>query len=202
MPPRRPAARSLLEQTALLAQLKRCSSLRDLRHLLEGLAAAGELRRLASSLPAQRLAAVAAVVGEPAAAAALGVTGVGAGGAAPAAPAAAAAAAVPPPAVDGTGSAGDAALPVPGAPSHRASLAAAASGAGTGTPGAAGPAPSRFFGVQATGKVWMAHAYVSVDGQMRISSKLEADTQRLVLHASWEYGLGVGVQHDCQPPHA
>ena len=55
-----PSACSLLQQEALLAQLKLCPSLRDLRQLLAGLAVTGELRRLATTLLTQRNAAVAA----------------------------------------------------------------------------------------------------------------------------------------------
>ena len=55
---------SLLQQEALLAQLRECPSLRDLRQLLEGLAATGHLRRLATTLLTQRVAAVTAVLGQ------------------------------------------------------------------------------------------------------------------------------------------
>ena len=187
--------RSLLQQEALLGQLKECPSLRDLRQLLEGLAATGHLRSLADTLLMQRTAAVAAALGQapgpaqsPQAAndgqaaagcgadvfsAAAGTTNAGSAAAAAAAAEA-----------SGTADGGTDANPPAGATisaaqaadvvaSAAAIFAAVAAGPSAAQPGAA-PTPSRgkaFVGVQQVGNSWMAHLTVGVDEQLRPSGE-------------------------------
>lgn len=54
---------SLLRQKTMIAQLKTCDSLRDLRQQLAAFSTAGILRQLAASLPNERLGAVSAALG-------------------------------------------------------------------------------------------------------------------------------------------
>ena len=186
-----PSLRSLLQQEALLGQLKECPTLRDLRQLLEGLAATGHLRSLAATLLTQRTAALAAALGQvpgpaqaPQAAtdgqaaagsgadvssAAAGTTNAGSAGAAEASGTADGGADAAPPS-GATISAAQAADVVASAAAIIAAVAASPSAA---QPGAA-PSPSRgkaFVGVQPIGNSWMAHLTVGVDEQLRPSGE-------------------------------
>ncbi|PRW59832.1 hypothetical protein C2E21_1603 [Chlorella sorokiniana] len=159
----------LLQQEALLAQLKLCPSLRDLRQLLEGLAVAGELRRLATTLLTQRTTAVAAATGQHAAA-----TAAAAAAAAPAAmdsPLAVSMTptAAPPPAAAAASAVADGI----DAPSLSAGLTAAL--------------PKRLFvGITRQEKGWQAGMWVSLDEQQRLSSAARKTSKSLGCFGSME----------------
>ena len=148
------SACSLLQQEALLGQLKLCPSLQDLRQLLAGLAVTGELRRLAATLLTQRNAAVAAATWGHATAAA-------AAAAAPAAvdqpsPASVAPTATDPPTAAAAAAAGD-------------RVEAPGSSAG---PAAAAALPKQLLvGITRLDRGWQAGMWVSLDEQQRLSSE-------------------------------